>query len=76
MLAYAKLFTTFEKIAHVASKRGFPPQRFVDTVMRILASPKPKIRYVVPRSASVDITLRRFLPDRVFDALLRRSLRW
>ncbi len=73
---YAKLFNTFEKIAHVASKRGFPPQRFVDTVVRILATPKPKTRYVVPGSASIEVTLRRFLPDSVFDALLRRSLRW
>ena len=73
---YAKLLTTFEKLANVLSKRGFPPQRFVDTVVRILASPKPRIRYVVPGSASIEVTLRRFLPDAVFDAILRRSLRW
>ena len=73
---YAKLLTTFEKLAHVLSKRGFPPQRFVETVERILASPKPRTRYVVPRRAALDLTLRRFLPDAVFDALLRRSLRW
>ncbi len=73
---YARLLTTFEKIATVASKRGFPPQRFVDTVVRILASPKPRARYVVPRSSMLDITLKRFLPDTVFDALLRRTLRW
>jgi len=73
---YAKLLTTFEKLANVLSKRGFPPQRFVDTVVHILASPRPRTRYVVPRSAVLDVTLRRFLPDAVFDALLRRSLRW
>ena len=73
---YAKLLTTFEKLANILSKRGFPPQRFVDTIERILASPKPRSRYVVPRSAALDVTLRRFLPDAVFDAMLRRSLRW
>ncbi len=73
---YAKLLNTFEKLANVLSKRGFPPQRFVDTVVRILASPKPKIRYVVPNSAGVEVFLRRFLPDSLFDALIRRSLRW
>ena len=73
---YAKLLTTFEKLANVLSKRGFPPQRFVDTIVRILANPKPRTRYVVPRSATLDVTLRRFLPDKVFDAILRRSLRW
>ncbi len=73
---YAKLLTTFEKLANALSKRGFPPQRFVDTVVRILANPKPRIRYVVPSSASIEVTLRRFLPDAVFDAILRRSLRW
>ncbi len=73
---YAKLLTAFEKLANVLSKRGFPPQRFVDTVVRVLASPKPRTRYVVPRSAAIDVTLRRFLPDAVFDAIVRRSLRW
>ena len=73
---YAKLLSTFEKLANVLSKRGFPPQRFVDTVVRILASPKPRTRYVVPRSAAIDVTLRRFLPDAVFDVIVRRSLRW
>ena len=73
---YAKLLNTFEKLANVMSKRGFPPQQFVDTVIRILASPKPRIRYVVPASAGVEVVLRRFLPDSVFDALIRRSLRW
>ena len=73
---YAKLLTTFEKLANVLSKRGFPPQKFVDTVEHILASPKPGTRYVVPRSALLDVTLRRFLPDAVFDVILRRSLRW
>ena len=73
---YAKLLITFEKLANVLSKRGFPPQRFVDTVVRILTSPKPRTRYVVPRSAAIDVTLRRFLPDRIFDMILRRSLRW
>ena len=73
---YAKLLTTFEKLANVLSKRGFPPQRFVDTVERILANSKPRARYVVPRSASLEVALRRFLPDAVFDGIVRRSLRW
>ncbi len=73
---YAKLLTTFEKLANVLSKRGFPPQRFVDTVVRILASPKPRTRYIVPRSAALDVTLRRFLPDAIFDIIVRRTLRW
>jgi NAD(P)-dependent dehydrogenase (short-subunit alcohol dehydrogenase family) len=73
---YAKLLTTFEKLANALGKRGFPPQHFVDTVERILTSPRPRTRYVVPRQASLDVTLRRFLPDTVFDSILRRSLRW
>jgi len=73
---YARLLKIFEKLASVMSKRGFPPQLFADTVVRILASPKPRARYVVPRSATIEVVLQRLLPTALFDWILRRSLRW
>lgn len=75
---YRRLLEVTEKVARRAStgKGGFPPQLFAGTVRQILASPHPRARYVVPRSARRDILLRRLLPDSVWDRLVRRTLKW
>lgn len=57
-------------------KRGFPPQRFADTVLEILTNPRPRTRYQIPRSVSWTILLRTLMPDRLWDRMLRRALKW
>ncbi len=73
---YARLLNVTEKVAKHSATVGFPPQLFADTVVQILQSRKPHARYVVPRSALRIILLRRFLPDRLWDRLVRRMLKW
>ncbi len=73
---YARLLLLVEKSARRSSRVGFPAQRFADLVVRILNSPRPRARYAVPNSAALLLFVRRFLPDRLLDTLLRRSLRW
>ncbi len=73
---YARLLLLVEKSARRSSRVGFPAQRFADLVVRILNSRRPRARYAVPKSAAWLLFVRRFLPDRLWDALLRRTLRW
>lgn len=73
---YARLLNTFEKLAARSGTSGFPPQLFADTVGTILNSPRPRTRYVVPRSAKRGILLRQILPDKLWDRQVRRLLRW
>ncbi len=78
LLADKWLFDVTERFARKVStgREGFPPSLFADTVRKILASPRPRARYVIPRSASRQMLLRRLLPDRTWDWLLRRTLKW
>lgn len=75
---YRRLLELTEKVARRAStgRGGFPPQRFAETVRQILASPRPRARYVIPCSVGRQILLRRLLPDSLWDRLVRRTLKW
>lgn len=73
---YARLLTMAEKSATQSSQTGFPVQKFSDTVVRILDSPRPWARYSVPFSAALLLLLRRFLHDLVWDRLIRLAMRW
>lgn len=73
---YERLLTLTEKSARRSSQKGFSPQLFVNTVIHILDTEHPKTRYVVPGRARAQVWLRRLLPDRLWDRLLRRTLKW
>lgn len=74
--SYQRLLTVSEKVAKRSSRKGFPPQLFADTVVRILESGKPRARYLVPRNIAIPMLVRSLLPDRVWDYLVRRTLKW
>jgi hypothetical protein len=65
-----------ERVAKRSSRQGFPPQVFANTIVHILESERPRARYAVPWSAAIPILIHRFLPDRLWDYLVRRSLKW
>jgi NAD(P)-dependent dehydrogenase (short-subunit alcohol dehydrogenase family) len=73
---YERLLQVSERFAKRFSKRGFPPQVFADTIVRILESNKPGVRYAVPRIAAIPIVIGRVLPGRLQDYLIRRTLKW
>jgi NAD(P)-dependent dehydrogenase (short-subunit alcohol dehydrogenase family) len=73
---YARLLHVSEKMVQRSSHAGFPARRFADTVVKILNSAHRRARYPVPGSAARTILLRHFLPDRLWDALVRRMLKW
>jgi NAD(P)-dependent dehydrogenase (short-subunit alcohol dehydrogenase family) len=73
---YRRLLTLSERFAKSSTKQGFPPQLFADTVVKILTSERPRARYAIPFSTTVQIVLRSVLPDRLWDYLVRRVARW
>ncbi|MGE3962120.1 MAG: SDR family oxidoreductase [Dehalococcoidia bacterium] len=56
-------------------RRGIPAERVAETVAEALMASRPHARYVVGRDAQAAIFAKRFLPDRVVDALLRRQMK-
>ncbi|HZO75901.1 MAG TPA: SDR family NAD(P)-dependent oxidoreductase [Ktedonobacteraceae bacterium] len=73
---YGPLLHLAERSAARSSKQGFPPQLFADTLVRILDSRQPRPRYIVPRNAIIAVLMRRFLPDTLWDRLVRRTMKW
>jgi NAD(P)-dependent dehydrogenase (short-subunit alcohol dehydrogenase family) len=50
-----------------SEERGPPPALVAETVLKIVASPAPRLRYVIGRQANVVSRLRRFMPERAFE---------
>ena len=54
-------------------RRSSPPQLIADTVAKALTASRPKTRYAVGYGARPMIFLHDVLPDRWFDAFMRRA---
>ncbi|WP_290688627.1 MULTISPECIES: SDR family NAD(P)-dependent oxidoreductase [unclassified Haematobacter] len=50
-----------------------PPSAVTRVILRALESRSPRLRYTVTTPALLGVTLKRLLPDRAMDALLRRQ---
>ena len=55
------------------SERSSPPSVVADAVAKAVTARRPRTRYVVGFAARPLITLRRLLPDRAFDAVIKRA---
>ena len=55
-------------------KGGAPAEAVARVILDAIESPRPRPRYRVAAMARLLIPLRRVLPDRAIDALMRRSL--
>jgi NAD(P)-dependent dehydrogenase (short-subunit alcohol dehydrogenase family) len=73
---YAPLADAIERRAKQSAAGGFPPELFARTVGRIVNDPRPDAIYFVPRSAGLIVAARRLTPDWLWDAFVRRILRW
>lgn len=73
---YRGLIARYAKLAEASARSGFPPEQFAVLVERILLNPHPRARYSLPFRATLNILLRRFLPDAVWDRMMRRLFRW
>jgi NAD(P)-dependent dehydrogenase (short-subunit alcohol dehydrogenase family) len=54
--------------------RAAPPERVAETIYRAIAHPTPKLRYAVGRDARLVLPLRRFLPEGLFERILKKQL--
>lgn len=73
---YRPLAEAIQRFSQRAASGGFPPQLFADTVLKILDDPRPATRYPIPGQVGRTILLRKFIPDKLWDRFLRRSLKW
>ncbi|MDW8326749.1 MAG: SDR family NAD(P)-dependent oxidoreductase [Anaerolineales bacterium] len=74
--AYRGLIARYAQLAEATAREGFPPEQFAALVERILMTPHPRARYSFPFRTTLNILLRRFLPDAVWDRVMRRLFRW
>jgi NAD(P)-dependent dehydrogenase (short-subunit alcohol dehydrogenase family) len=73
---YERLLYISEKMVKRSSKQGFPASLFAEMVARILEDRYLHARYVIPRKYAFPLYLRRIVPDRLWDYLVRRTLKW
>ncbi|MDT0318588.1 oxidoreductase [Streptomyces millisiae] len=60
--------------SEVNAKRNSPPQVIADAIGKAVTARRPRTRYATGFAARPLITLRRVLPDRAFDAVMRRAI--
>jgi NAD(P)-dependent dehydrogenase (short-subunit alcohol dehydrogenase family) len=58
--------------SEATAKRSSPPEVIANTVTKAATARRPKTRYAVGSGAKPLIFLRRWLPDRAYDAVIRR----
>ena len=58
-----------------AEEKGLRPERVAETVSKILASPAPRLRYLVGGQANVVSRLKRFFPERAFEMGARSTFK-
>jgi NAD(P)-dependent dehydrogenase (short-subunit alcohol dehydrogenase family) len=69
---YAPGIKAIRRFATEAPKRAVSPDKVAEAIEHALTASRPRTRYVVGREARAMITARRLLPDRAFDAVVRR----
>ena len=74
--AYAPLIGAVDQAADRRARAGFPPRAFAETVLKILNSHHPRVRYAIPWQTGALIAIRRLLPDAGWDWFVRRALKW
>ena len=71
---YGHVPAAMDKVLSDTARRGVPPEQVAETIERALTAPRMRARYVVGRDARVMLTVRRLLPDLVWDRVARRAL--
>jgi NAD(P)-dependent dehydrogenase (short-subunit alcohol dehydrogenase family) len=72
---YADLVAAMRARSETALRTGMPVEKVAKVVLEALTADRPRTRYQVGRAAKALARVRRVLPDRVMDAVVRRALR-
>jgi NAD(P)-dependent dehydrogenase (short-subunit alcohol dehydrogenase family) len=71
---YGHVPAAMRKAIEDTGRRGVPPEEVARRIESALSARRMRARYLVGRDAYVMLALRRLLPDRAFDAVIRRAL--
>lgn len=74
-LGYGKLSEKVEESIRRGNKRGQPPDKVAQTILKATNSNNTKLRYIVGTPAPALLFLRKILPARIFYTLIRKSFR-
>lgn len=72
---YGKTIERFRVAVKRTAERGIPPEKVAKSIAHALTARRPRTRYLVGADARGQALARRLLPDRAFDALVRRVMR-
>jgi NAD(P)-dependent dehydrogenase (short-subunit alcohol dehydrogenase family) len=71
---YAPLVAGMRRLSARTQERAIAPEHVAERIARALTTRRPRTRYVVGADARVQMALHAALPDRAYDALVRRLL--
>ena len=69
---YAKHIEGAKRAIEFQAKNGVPAQKVANAVEHALFSGRPRTRYLVGRDARMTALMKRLLPDRALDSIIRR----
>ena len=72
---YGGLIAAVRKLAERTQDRAIPPEKVARRIAHALTARRPRTRYLVGADARIQVALATLLPDRGYDALVRRLLR-
>lgn len=72
---YGRQIEALEKTVRRTGERGIPPERVAEVISEAITSERPRTRYLVGRDAKLIRRAQGLLPERLFDRLMRRSMR-
>jgi NAD(P)-dependent dehydrogenase (short-subunit alcohol dehydrogenase family) len=71
---YGRVTATMDKVLEDTGRRGIPPEAVAEAIEKALTAPRMPSRVLVGRDAKMMLAVRRALPDRVFDRIVRSRL--
>jgi NAD(P)-dependent dehydrogenase (short-subunit alcohol dehydrogenase family) len=71
---YGTVPAAIEKVLADTARRGVAPEQVAATIERALTARRMRARYLIGRDTKAIVAMRRLLPDRAFDRVLRRAL--
>lgn len=72
---YGQTIERFRAAVRRTADRGIAPDKVARAVAHALTARRPRTRYLVGTDARGQVLLRRLLPDRALDAIVRRAMR-
>jgi len=72
---YGETIERFREAVRRTAERGIAPEKVAGAISHALSARRPRTRYLVGADARAQAVAHRVLPDRAFDAMVRRVMR-